>query len=73
MQKLRTLQSIEAEIRNGDFSRFDNLNETQKRDMIMKWDAKMKHKDLCRHPYMTKSEFFAIIDQIADGTYRDEC
>lgn len=69
----KSLHSIEAETRNGDFSRFDNLNEIQKGNMMMKWDSKMKHKYLCRHPYMTEPEFFAILDKIADGTYTEEC
>lgn len=60
---------INEEIRNGDFSSFDRLNEEMQSELITEWNDDMQLKYLSREPTMSQEEFFAELDKIADGTF----
>lgn len=60
---------INEEIRNGDFSSFDRLNEEMQSELITEWNDDMQLKYLSREPAMSQEEFFAELDKIADGTF----
>lgn len=61
---------INEEIRNGDFSSFDRLPESQQIEIVKSWDDATQLKYLTREPVMSQEEFFAELDRIADGTFK---
>lgn len=65
------IKKINAEVKVGDFSSFDNLSESEKISMMKTWDKTMKHKYLTRNPVMSEEDFFAELDKIAEGKFTE--
>lgn len=67
----RMYSHINVDIRNGDFSSFDRLNESQKGVVAKDWDKNMRMEYLNRHAHMSEEEFYAQLDKIANGTFQE--
>ena len=62
-------EQINEEIRHGDFSSFDKLSDEVQNELMSDWDDELQLKYLSREPTMSQEEFYAQLDQIANGTF----
>ena len=65
------IKQTKEEIKQGVFSSFDKLNESQKEVVAKDWDKNMRMKYLNRHATMSEEEFFKELDKIANGTFSE--
>lgn len=63
------IKQTKEEIKQGVFSSFDKLNESQKGVVAKDWDKNMRMKYLNRHDTISEEEFFKELDEIAQETY----
>ena len=66
------IKRIDEDIKNGDFSSFDKLSDEVQNELMSDWDDEMQLKYLSREPTMSQEEFYAQLDQIANGTFIEE-
>lgn len=64
------MNHINEDIKYGDFSSFDKLNEEMQNELMTEWDDDMQLKYLSREPTMSQEEFYTQLDKIANGTFR---
>lgn len=63
------MKKVLEDIKRGDFSSFERLNDRQKGEIASKWTPEIQMAYLTRHTTMSEEEFFKKLDEIADGTF----
>ena len=64
------MKKVLEDIKRGDFSSFERLNEQQKGEIASQWTPEIQMAYLTRHTPMSEEEFFKKLDKITDGTYK---